>query len=258
MATVIGTQFHPRPGLAVRTSAFYTNAQTREFDFNALVLTVVHEMRHMGTPNWGDGERNVSPQVRSAEHYLNELEDYDEMYRHPFFVSVPEREIPRLQGYFDSGRDISYMCFQATWGSSGGAMNNFRGYPDDTAMMGSPITPLGGGFGGMIMPVGVMSGVRPSMDFLDVPLAHIGECFNNGITGDGTCHVRQMARPAERCEVAHWATANRWMRSRMVRSAVPAFDSPRGWQGQPWNTLAHYNYGLPFRRAAYAPCVRQE
>jgi hypothetical protein len=241
-----------------------------------LALILIHEMRHMGTPNYGGGDPRANPEVTAAEHYLNELEDYEEMYKHPYFIGSGA-DMPRLHDAFDVGRRDNYECLQATWGAKGGSTSApVPGYPDDTGQPGtSPFMgnpgfmgpgPAIGGLGGLMLPmgpIGQFAARRTPMTFQPVPETRIGNCLRNGVTQE-MCTTAQntrqdypkaMSNPEDRCKVAKWAAAIPWMESKMVRSMSPRTDYPCGSNGQPWNTLANYVLALPFRMQAYDKCV---
>jgi hypothetical protein len=246
--------------LTVHLTSF-TQPGGQDFDFDEVAIQLLHEMRHMATPSFGHGDVNASVLVKATERYLNELEDYEEMYKHPYFIGVSEVVMNRLHSGYDKGRDANYGCLWASWGSAGSP--RFPGYPEDTQVGLGSAFPMGVGMGGLVLRgVPQMAAVRPPMPFGEVP--DRGTCLLNGVTAVGeeprppACtpkRIPEIARPVERCRVAHWAESNPWMKSKMIRSLLAAADAPPGYHGQPWNTLAHYLYVMPFRMQIYRPCV---
>lgn len=219
-----------------------------ELDFDALAIALVHETRHMATPEYGSGANGHTPEERSAEHRLNELQDYAAMFEHPFWRSIAAPVQARLRNEFEQGRTSELACLMTEWNVSDAT----RGYPPDAVLTSAPAraaapavdrrTQLGfamlGGLGllGGGMPMAV--GRTPQTPPMQLPAGvDVRRCST------------PLASSASRCRVVDWAHGNVWMRQRMVLS------SGGGPDGQPWNTLAHWIFLAPIVPRAVAPCT---
>ena len=218
-------------------------------DFDGLAIALVHETRHMATPEYGSGANGHTVAERSAEHRLNELQDYAAMFEHPLWRSFTDATRARLRGAFESGRNDELGCFGTEWNVT----DPTRGYPRDAVISTAPAraaaaapvdrrTQLGfamlGGLGllggGMPMAVGRAPQAPPM-----VPPAG----FNAGRCG------APLGADASRCRVVDWAHGNVGMRQQMVLSGGGGPDA------QPWNTLAHWIFLAPIVPRAVAPCT---
>ena len=197
------------------------------FSADALIFALLHEMRHMATPNHGNGESGVPELVADAEHRLNELEDYQMMFLHPFFHAIPELERPWFHETFDYGREQELACFASAWNVGDAS----RGYPEGTTPGNGGAPPPGSGMMGLPMiALGMRGGMASQTNRpMTMPSPVPARCPRGHLTGPQRCHV------------AAWAKRNVVMRSYMVRT-IGVTEYP-----QPWNTLAYWSLLLPFR-----------
>ncbi|HEY3818509.1 MAG TPA: hypothetical protein VGL81_15150 [Polyangiaceae bacterium] len=226
--------------LTVGLNAFIKGDKDPSFDLDGLGLELAHEMRHMGTKNFGGGDDTTFPttskvngmgdpdlvnsRVANAEHMLNELEDYKVMFQHPWVKFMDPAGLARVHGSFRYGEDQERSCFAWQWMAKYGAAAGDTGYPPDK------------GNQRMIGPLSTIPGYTNDEK----------TCQGQPLTG----------QLVERCAVALWANGNAWMQANMLRSMVP--QSFRDWNGtphpsdaQPWNVLAHWAMVFPFRISPY-------
>ncbi len=252
-------------GLSFGLTAFYAPprggqpANPTQLDLDGLVLAIIHEMRHMGTANFGMGD-GASVEVQNAERFLNELKDYTKMFEHPYMIGLAPSSAQAARAEFGAGRNVMYGCFAHLWGSAGPA--NFPGYPEDSEQaVGSALGMMMPGFGGLVLPIlGGAGGRARNAGPVRLVWPHLLDrsnwtsagfnpqlCTSSGLTLSRNA-IAPLASPGQRCEVARWAFDDLWMRSKMVRSMAPNEEH------QPWNTLAHWSLAMPFRTRRYAPC----
>lgn len=201
------------------------------FSVDTIAMELVHEMRHMATYNHGDGERSQPPAIMDAEHRVNEAEDYDMMFLHPYFHIIPDDLAARVKADFLFGRAAELECLASVWPVDAAS----HGYPPDTSAAPAPAMMMGMGLMGLGMPMGL--GVRPGAGSvvapMSAPASRPERCFaGTPLTNDQRCHV------------AAWSRSNVVMRSLMLRSIGMTENA------QPWNTLAHWSLLLPFRMRA--------
>jgi hypothetical protein len=224
-------------GLAGRT------ATTMSVD--AVLLQLLHEMRHMATPNYASGEDRYSDPERDAQRRLNELTDYSEMLRHPFYFAIANDEARWLEAQFLDGRRQEMECFATVWHTGDGR----GGYPRDTAPSTAAATRGGApmGFGGLPMLTLMGQGAQRAQAPLEEPRSVPARCLS---TVSGGRRSATALTDAQRCNVAAWAKSDVFMRGLMVRTIA------LGNEQQPWNTLAHWSLLLPFRaRPACTPTI---
>ena len=233
------------------------------FDLDEAGLAFLHEMRHMGTVNYGYGsdsfhgagmdqskredQDGMNGRARAAEHMLNELEDYKVMFDHPWTWSMTPANLQRAHRDFRVGEDTERSCFAWQW------MTNANGNGDST-----------------------WNGRSSSDDALPEPGARSDD--GRAPAAHGSAHadprqrvalrsaarilaehagLRRRDRPAssstaERCAVALWANGNGWMQAKMLQALNPA--SFRDWDGSPhltdadpWNVVGRWALGAPVR-----------
>jgi hypothetical protein len=249
--------------LVMALTAFYAPlrpgqpADPTRLDIDGLAMGLIHEMRHMGTPNFGMGD-SANERVSNAERFLNELQDYTRMFEHPYMIGLDAGASAAVRAEYGAGRNTMYGCFAHLWGSAGPA--GFPGYPEDSQQQaGAALGMMMPGFGGMMLPVFGGAAGRPGMN-IRVVWPHVldrsnwnptgflpSQCTSSGLTL--TAGAIAPLSAAQRCEVARWALRDPWMESKMGRSFLGSEEH------QPWNTLAHHVLALPFRTRVYDACV---
>lgn len=216
---------------------------------DALAIALLHEMRHMATPEFGGGEFGRSESVRSADQRLNELHDYVAMFEHPFVRSIDSNVRTRACLDYSFGRTVEYGHFVYLWGS-----DPTYGYPSD----GFSIPVVGPVTLGTFSATPVV--LSPPAVAMSAPTAVRTDAMPCAMPTDATrpSYVLPsfattepiLAGEAERCAVARWAGNDPWMREQMIRSALGGAS-----EAQPWNTLAHWAFGPPVRMQMRCPEV---
>jgi hypothetical protein len=210
------------------------DADPAKFDLFGLGLALAHEMRHMGTKNFGGGDLATLPrstlvnghdpdtvnfEIAGVEHMLNEVEDYKIMFQHPFVKFMDPETLARLHKDFRAGEDQERACFAWQW--LGGFEDS--GYPPDKRNQ------------------------RITGQLQVDPKTDSKSCGNSDPL---------MGLPIQRCAVALWANGNGWMQAQMLRSVVPTSftdwqNVPHPGDAEPWNVLAHWAMVFPFRNSPY-------
>ena len=294
----MATEPNAGPNLSVGLSAFVHKADcdpgpdgrppgSCKLDLDGLGLNLVHEMRHMRTPEYGGGTQATwkgalaqgdsagneqflkNQRVANAEHMLNELVDYKFMFKHPWIMFADDAKLASIHFDYRYGEDQERSCFAWQWmtnysdGQNGNPpKDGHEGFPG-MGMLG-PAGILGGGlFGRMPMPA------RPtplspllipgSGEPLDTPIPTPGGaqfCVNPDHCAKGSVLG---ADDLERCAVAMWAHRNwnHWMHAQMAKSNEPAGfldwtgKKPQPFDAEPWNVLAHWAMTYPYRTVMY-------
>jgi hypothetical protein len=250
----------------------------KSFDLDGMVLALWHEMRHMGTRNFGGGEVGGGDEnVASTEHMLNELEDYSLMQVYPWFDTIPAYKQASYfspdgnTGGFDLGWKSSRSCFSWEWGLPSDDSSGFDGYPPDKRNLGQKLALT----------------AHEQWDGKPVPVGS-GECGSGHLlTPKVPPNDSPSSSEAERCAVATWAVNRSWMFQRMLSSinlgqtsplmpgggflpmmpglpgglmpltplrpplAQPPKPDQATLDGAVWNILAHWVLGFPARNGPY-------
>ncbi len=188
---------------------------TCHFDAEGSILGLIHEMRHMGTPNYGNGDmaslslpvqfdpngkvEAQNSRIAGAQHMLNELEDYVIMFQHPWAMGMPADSLARMREEFAAGANQERACFAWQWTDKyprdDGAPPNSSGGP-----MVAPAMPMGMagmgliGLGGLAAHPVQLPALKALPAFLK-QTADRGHCVGNDpLSSDNI----------ERCAVALW------------------------------------------------------
>jgi hypothetical protein len=243
-----------------------------KLDWESFLLALAHEMRHMGTENFGSGESAFVPithpddaavasnqRIAGAEHMLNEVEDYTLMFQHPWFHVMSDTGKAQAKKDFEAGRLQERTCFAWEWGVSGDS-GGFDGYPTDKKNS---------------APMFLLQATAKYAD--GTPVETGGACVGGGVLKPSQPPTEAAAN-TERCAVATWAANHNWMLQQMLLSMGigpatmmrpgpmmpgmfpmfpmapprPSTPMPSGDPDQAmWNIMAHWNLGYPARMQPY-------